>query len=129
MMEMRELLKLSKDDWENLEELLVKINQFRKAYGKPLIVTSGYRSMQDHLRIYADKGITDKSKIPMQSLHLRAAAIDVISNDIKDLHLFTKNNIKLLEDIGLWVEDLQYSPNWVHFQIFPPKSGQRFFKP
>lgn len=129
MMEFRELLKIPKDDWENLEELLDKLNQFRKAYGKPLIVTSGYRSMQDHLRIYADKGITDKNKIPMQSFHLKGCAADLIANDIKDLHKFVKDNVKLLENIGLWVEDLSITDSWLHVQIYPPKSGQRFFKP
>lgn len=129
MMEFRELLKIPKDDWENLEELLDKLNQFRKAYGKPLIVTSGYRSMQDHLRIYADKGITDRSKIPMQSKHLSGLAVDVIANDIKDLHKFVTDNVQTLEKIGLWVEDLSITTSWLHLQIVPPKSNQRFFKP
>ena len=43
---------------------------------KPIIITSGYRSMAHHLKIYAEKGITDKSKIPMGSYHLQGKAVD-----------------------------------------------------
>lgn len=116
---------------ENLAKLLHKVNQFRLAYGKPLKVTSGYRSLEHHLAIYSDKGITDQKKIPMQSNHLKGLAVDLvpIEDDIKHLHDWCLDNIKLLEEIGLWCEHFDYTPKWLHLQIVPPKSGNRFFMP
>lgn len=112
---------------QNMQDLLVKVNKIRAAYNKPLIVTSGYRSMQDHLRIYRSKGVKD-DKIPMKSAHLRGLACDLY--DPKgELKKFILDNIKLLEDNGLYCEDFAYSPNWVHVQSVPPASGKRFFIP
>lgn len=113
---------------QNLQDLLNKVNQVRTAWAKPMTVTSGYRSMQDHLRIYSQKGITDKSKIPMQSNHLYGKACD-ISDPKRELQAWCKANESLLASIGLWMEDFSATPTWVHFQIVPPKSGKRFFMP
>lgn len=112
----------------NLEELLKRINVIRTVYGKPMTVTSGYRSLQDHLRIYSSKGITDRSKIPMASKHLYGQAVDIYDPN-KELQAWVKQNVKVLEDIGLWCEDFGSTPNWCHFQIVPPRSGKRFFIP
>lgn len=112
----------------NLEDLLKKINQIRTAYNIPMIVTSGYRSMQDHLRIYSQKGITDKSKIPMKSKHLYGQAVDIADADGK-LKAWVLQNVNLLETVGLWCEDFSATKTWVHFQIVPPGSGKRFFMP
>lgn len=115
----------------NLQKLHIAVNKLREAYGKPLRVTSGYRSLEKHLAIYATKGITDKKKIPMKSKHLEGLAVDVVPIDepIKALHDWIKKNEKLLEEIGIWVEDFRYSKTWAHLQISPPKSGKRFFVP
>lgn len=112
----------------NLLELLIRINKVRDAYGHPMTVTSGFRSMEDHLRIYKNKGITDPKKIPMKSKHLYCQAVDIYDPN-KKLQKWIKENIKLIEEIGLWMEDFNDTPNWVHFQIIPPASGNRFFKP
>jgi uncharacterized protein YcbK (DUF882 family) len=110
----------------NLEELLLKINKVRVLFNKPMIVTSGYRSEQDHLRIYRSKGVPD-NKIPMGSAHLKGAAVDILDKD-GSLFKWCKDNVNQLETIELWCEDDQSVPR-VHFQIYPPKSGNRFFKP
>lgn len=134
MIELKELLKgkdfnsLPAEHQANLMTLLEKISRVRIAYGKPMTVTSGYRSMQEHLDIYKRKGITDKNRIPMKSKHLVGAAVD-ISDPKRELQVWCKNNVKLLEEIGLWMEDFAYTSNWVHFQVIPPKSGNRFFIP
>lgn len=131
---MKELIKdtpisdISLEIQHNLEEVLLRINKIRTAYNKPMTVTSGYRTMQDHIRIYNAKGIMDLKKIPMQSRHLYGKAVD-ISDPNKDLQKWCLANIKMLEDVGLWLEDFSATPNWVHFQIEPPKSGKRMFKP
>jgi len=112
----------------SLEELLKRINIIREAYGKPMIVSSGYRSLQDHKRIYSEKGITDPNKIPMGSAHLSGQALDV-ADPKQELQSWILANIDILEKAGLYCEDFSASPNWVHFQCRPPKSGNRFFKP
>jgi uncharacterized protein YcbK (DUF882 family) len=114
------------DHQNNLIKLLEKINVIRKAYGKPWIITSGYRSLEDHLRIYKEKGITDKSKIPMKSKHLFGKACDVFDPNL-ELTKWLKDNPSYLEDNGLWCEE--GNKNWVHFQDEPPKSGKRWFLP
>jgi hypothetical protein len=35
----------------------------------------------------------------------------------------------LLQQIGLWMEQAQWTPTWVHLQIVPPHSGRRIFVP
>lgn len=115
----------------NLLKLLGKLNLFREAYGKPLQVTSGYRTLEHHLEIYRLKGITDPKKIPMQSNHLKGLAADLVpvEDDIEHLQRWVLNNIPLMTEIGLWFERFDYSPEWLHAQIVAPKSGNRFFLP
>lgn len=112
----------------NLQVLLERINVIRSAYNKPLKVTSGLRSLAHHLEVYRKKGITDLSKIPMKSKHLYGQAVD-LSDPNKDLQKWLLANVSLLEQAQLWCEDFSATPNWVHFQTVPPKSGKRFFLP
>jgi uncharacterized protein YcbK (DUF882 family) len=134
MITLKELLKgtdfksIPKEHQDNLMILLERINKVRSAYGKPMSVTSPYRSMADHLRIYKEKGITDQSKIPMKSKHLFGQAVD-ISDPNQELQKWVKDNVKLMEEFQLWMEDFSATKNWVHFQLVPPKSGKRFFMP
>lgn len=113
---------------QNIQELIKRVNVVREKWNKPMKVTSGYRTLQDHLRIYSAKGITDKSKIPMKSNHLTGAALD-ISDPKGELQKWLNENVTLLMAIGLYCEDFAYTKTWVHFQIVPPKSGKRFFIP
>lgn len=116
------------DHQRNIDILLPKLNELRQAYGKPMVVTSGYRSLEDHLRIYKAKGITDKNKIPMRSLHLAGAACDFADAN-RDLTNFVVQNEQLVKSIGLWFEHWSATPTWLHCQIYPPKSGKRWFLP
>lgn len=115
------------DIQDNLNILLEKVNKIRQLWGKPMSVTSGLRSMEDHLRIYAQKGITDKSKIPMKSKHLYGQAVDIYDPDLSLTEWLKENDSQILKDVGLWCEE--GNKNWVHFQIVPPKSGNRWFLP
>ena len=124
--------KLPFDLIENHADLLDKVNQLRKAYGKPMIVTSGFRSTEKHRAIYEHLGVKNP---PMGSKHLSCQAIDVFDPE-GNLKNFIVNNIPLMEEIGLWFEDffhthgreLNGSRGWCHIQIVPPASGKRFFK-
>lgn len=129
MIELRELLKIKKEHWDNLNKLQQAVNKLRVSYGKPLIVTSGYRSMQDHLRIYKEKGVTDQSKIPMKSKHLSGLACDLVCDDLDDFKNFILDNEDLCNELNLYFEHFDATPTWVHCQITPPTSGKRFFQP
>lgn len=112
----------------NIEELLLRVNKLRSAYGRPIGVSSGFRSIEKHLAVYAKKGITDKTKIPMKSKHLSGQAVD-FADASRSLQAWILANEEYLEKLGLWFEDFDHTPTWVHAQIVPPKSGKRFFIP
>lgn len=111
---------------KNLAFLLERVNKIRKLWGKSMTVTSGLRTLEDHLRIYAAKGITDKTKIPMKSRHLIGAAVDIADEGLL-LTKWLKDKPDVLVDAQLWCEE--GNKNWVHFQIVPPASGSRWFLP
>lgn len=134
MLSMEELLQgkkledQSEEIQASLQILLDRVNKIRAEWGKPMTVTSGLRTMEDHLKIYAAKGITDPAKIPMKSKHLYGQAVDIYDPN-KELQAWCKANENLLEDAQLWMEDFSATPNWCHFQILPPASGKRWFIP
>ena len=139
MITMAELLKgntlssLDADVQKNLGILLERLNLIRNLWNKPMIVTSGFRSMLDHIRIYkeiaAKKGKPFKmSDVPMGSRHLYGMAAD-ISDPTFELTAWCKlNNSKVLEDCQLWCED-DMTETRLHLQIEAPASGHRWFKP
>jgi uncharacterized protein YcbK (DUF882 family) len=116
----------------NIPKLLERINLIRKAYGKPMKPSSCIRTMEEHKKIYAKKGITDESKIPMKSKHLFGNAID-ISDPNQELQKWCLANENQLREIGVWMEDFSKTPNWVHFQIVPflsfKEGGNLWFMP
>lgn len=139
MLQMQELLKnyqledQSQEIQDNLQLLLTRVNIIRSVWGKPMTVTSGLRTMEDHLRVYREKaeraGVPfDQSKVPMQSRHLYGMAVD-ISDPNKELQTWCKANEKILEEAKLWMEDFSATPNWCHFQTSSPRSGKRWFMP
>lgn len=109
----------SEEIQNNLKILLERVNKIRTAYKVPMIVTSGLRSQADQTRI--------NPKAP-QSNHTKGAAVDISDPDGK-FKKWILDNVKLFEDVGLWMEDFSATPNWAHLQIYPPKSGKRFFIP
>lgn len=117
---------LTEEQEKNLEQLLVKMNALRVLYKKTMIITSGIRTREDQIRIYTAKGVPE-NKIPWGSQHLKGAACDVLDSD-GSLMKWCRDNVIHLETLGLYVEDDTSVPR-VHFQIFQPKSGNRFFKP
>lgn len=138
MLTMKELIgnagpgDISEDAQHNLDTLLEKMNEVRTAYAQPMTVTSGFRTMKHHLEIYAAKGITDKTKIPMASKHLFGQAVDIADSN-GSVRKWVLENLDLMKKIGFWFEALESTPNWVHFQIVPYKSYTEgkslFFKP
>jgi hypothetical protein len=112
------------DHQSNLFALHHSANILRAAFGKPMVITSGYRSWAVHENIYKKLGRTP----PKGSMHLRGAAIDIHDPE-KDLKIFLLENVEILEQANLWCEGFDYTPNWVHLQCLPPSSGNRFYQP
>lgn len=100
----------------NLYDLWQKINNIRAAYGKPMVVTSGYRTIAHEKK----QGRSGKSD------HCKCKAIDIYDPD-KSLAHWVHDNEHLLEYNYLWIEATEYTRNWVHFTTQP--KSQRFFKP
>ena len=107
----------------NLAILLDKMNQVRTAYNIPMTVDSGLRSQaQQDALIAAGKSNASKSK------HLTGQAVD-IADSTRVLKDWVIANMELMETIGLWFEDFDHTPTWVHFQTVAPLSGKRVFIP
>lgn len=102
----------------NLQVLLQRVNVIRTEWNRPMIVTSGLRSEADQQRI--------NPKAP-KSNHLIGAAVDIYDPDLKITAWLKENDSQRLVDAQLWCEE--GNSNWVHFQIFPPHSGNRWFLP
>lgn len=107
----------------NLNTLLERLRVIEKAYGIDFIVTSGLRSQAQQEGLIAD----GKSHA-MHSKHCIGASADLSDSEGK-LKKWCLENVKLFEDMGLWMEDFKYTAQWMHCQIYPPKSGNRFFIP
>lgn len=117
----------SEDQLKNLGILAEKLSVVEEKSGIQLHITSGLRDLKDHLRIYKEKGVSNP---PMGSKHLFGEAADCFDPQKKlQQWCLSEQGLECLEDLGLYCEAFEATPNWVHFQIAPPKSGKRFFKP
>lgn len=123
---------LDEDVQNNLKVLQERVNKIRELWGKAMTVTSGFRSMDDHIRIYKNKAkkegkVFDESKVPKKSKHLYGQALDISDPNLALTKWLKENNSQRLVDAGLWCEE--GNSNWVHFQCVPPGSGKRWFLP
>lgn len=113
---------LSAEHKANLLILLERINKVRAAYAKAMKVNDGYRRAQDNPKNGAAK-----------SNHFIGAAVDIDDDDTLFMWNWVKDNLGLLKEIGLWMEDPRWTHGsagtWMHFQIYPPKSGKRIYIP
>lgn len=110
---------LTPEQQVNFDKLCEVMNAVRSAYGRPMLVTSGVRSELDQARI------NPKAR---GSAHVRGGACDISDPD-NNVWGWCMDNLALLAKLGLYLEDKRSTPRWVHFQIFPPKSGNRIFIP
>lgn len=112
------LYPLSQELEANLLNLLGRLNMLRTFYGRPMIVTSGYRP----------KKINDSVGGKPKSKHITCQACDFDDRN-GVLSAFCLSNLEILERCELWMEDPTYTLGWVHLQSVAPKSGKRVFKP
>ncbi len=107
-----------------LEDLQTKINMIREAWGKPMMVTSGFRTPQDQARI--------NPKVT-RSAHMEAKAVDILDEGLELTKWLkeTPEGQQALEDADLYCED--GNANWLHAQTRPFGSykpgGTRWFLP
>lgn len=98
--------------------LLPRLNLLRLKYNKSMIISSGYRP-----EIYNKKaGGAGKSN------HLLCLACDFVDSN-GEIDIFCLKNLKFLEEIGLYLENPDYTEGWCHVQCVSPKSGARIFIP
>lgn len=106
---------------DNVAKLIIVMNKIRAEYGMPMRVTSGFRSQEDEKRI---------DPAHPNSLHTMGLAVDIEDPDPeRRLWNWCIERMDFLIEVGAWLEDRLYSKNHVHFQVFPPASGNRVFIP
>jgi len=107
---------LTEEQEENLEKLLIVMDQFREAYGKPLQISSGYRPAAQNASVGGAK----------KSNHIMCLAVDFVDKD-GAIDKFCLTNLKLLERLGLYLEEPAHTPGWSHIQL--KKTSKRVFRP
>lgn len=103
----------------NAEEMVEKANELLQRFGETRKVNSGWRPAAIN---NATIGAAPKSK------HMTCEAIDLEDKD-GTLDAWCLENLDVLQEIGLWMESPEATPDWCHLQITPPRSGNRVFKP
>lgn len=86
-------------------------------------VASGWRPTEINART---------SNAGKASKHITMQGIDVQDTPDRTLARWCLRNLASLEEIGLWMEDPQWTGGadpWVHFQSVPPGSGRRVYVP
>jgi len=83
------------------------------------LVSSGWRPPAVNANT---KGAARRSK------HMTCEAVDV-NDDNGELDEWCMSNLDYLEEVGIWMEHPSATKGWSHFQIVPPKSGNRIFYP
>ena len=63
------------------------------------------------------------------SKHRSGQAVDLVDGPGRTLARWCLRNLDVLEDLGLWMEDPQWTPTWVHLQLVPAGSGRRVYLP
>ena len=96
----------------NIEYLVKNLLQpLRDAYGKPIKINSGYRS------VAVNKAVGGSTN----SQHTKGQAVDILSDDNKALFDLIKNNFEF--DQLIWEYGTDKQPAWVHVSI--KKTGNR----
>lgn len=103
---------LTLEMYQNLAVLMGKINYVRAIYGKPLVVSSGYRPPSVNKAVGGSKN----------SAHMLCMAVD-FKDPKQEFSTWCIKNINLLNKIGLYLEDPRFTKTWTHLQIRPTLSN------
>ena len=91
------------------EELLYKVNQLQGILGKQITISSGYRTKE------YNEDLKKRGYKPAEnSVHLTGRAADI---KIKGTGLTHDEVVKVAQDLGLAVEDIEQTPYHVHVEL------------
>ncbi len=103
---------------DNIDKLLIALNIIRKAYGKPMSTSSGWRPA----------GLNKAVGGAKKSNHMLGLACDF--RDLGgELDEWCMKNLDVLAKAGLYLEHPDYTKGWCHLQLAEPRSKNRVFKP
>lgn len=88
---------------KRMKKVAEKFEQIRAHYGKPITVTSFFRSLE------LNKAIGGSSKT---SQHMQGEAIDFVCENMKELFEWIRKNVDLDQLIYEYGDD--ESPDWIH---------------
>lgn len=110
---------LTDEQEANLKALTSVLNKVREAYGKSMLISSGYRPAAINAAIGGAK----------KSNHLMCLAADIADKD----GAFTEwvmDNLDKVKECGVQaIENPKMTVGWMHLQIVPVKSGTFVFNP
>ena len=116
---------------DNATELLGRVNLLLAwAYGdnvRPALDATTGTHIASGWRPAAINDAT--SNAAAKSKHITGEAIDLRDTGTRDLARWCVKNLDAIEEIGLWMEDPQWTQSWVHLQIVPPASRRRIYCP
>ena len=119
-------------DVTHAEELTDEINRNAKITVDRVnqLLDRAGRSGVDEVRSgWRPKAVNDAtSNAASSSRHLTAQAVDLADPDRALAH-WCVDHLDDLRQIGLWMEDPRWTPDWVHLQIVPPGSGKLVYIP
>lgn len=103
----------------NARDTLRRVNRLLRRAGLMRKVTSGWRPATVNATV---PGAAHGSK------HISCIAVDLEDRD-GALDAWCMANLDVLEELGLWLEHPDATPDWCHLQTQPPRSGNRVFEP
>lgn len=101
---------------QNMKALLAKLDIVRLDWGKPLVISSGYRPGRYNQVAGGAKN----------SAHLTCEAVDLVDSSGDLAAFLTEDKLVIY---GLYLENPVRTPGWCHLQTRAPKSGNRIFNP
>lgn len=101
---------------ENLEKLIEFLNPLREAWGSPIIITSGYRSLE------LNKILRGSST----SAHVTGWAVDMIPQNrkINEFKQFVREYLKDKE-FDQYIDEASGNSSWVHLGLYHPDGKQQ----
>lgn len=76
------------------------------------------------------RGINDATaNAAIASKHITCQAVDLRDHGDRSLARWCLKNLHVLEEQGLYMENPQWTPTWVHLQTIAPRSGRRVYVP
>ncbi len=101
----------------NMSVLLNRLDVLRHDWGKPMIISSGYRPGR----------FNKAAGGAPSSAHMTCEAVDIQDRDGELAKFLSEEG--LLASYGFYMENPSRTPGWCHLQTRATKSGNRIFMP